>query len=163
MLKKSLRMFAIVTAGIILTTTISGCKSNKAEENAILKTVDGNLWEGAADSSDLPTWDGKEIKLKMWYAQGTGHAYRNKISRKDVVTPEIKRVTGVMYDAETSYDNGGKDSMEVKMGRLAAANDWPDVIVNVSSDESQLKRLNESGLLYDLTPYLKYCPNIMWM
>jgi len=86
-----------------------------------------DMLDTVADSSDLPDWTGKQLDLKVWYASGPGGAKR-PTSSNDVVTPEIKRVTGVSIDPNTSFDNGGQDA-KVKLGMLTASNDWPDMLI----------------------------------
>lgn len=112
-----------------------------------------------ADSSDLPDWAGKQLKLKVWFDQGTGGIFAGARKYKDdLVTNEIARVTGVRLDLDNSFDNGGNMTGAVKMGMLAATNDWPDIIVN--GDE--LQSLVDNDKLYDLTELLpKYAPNLM--
>ncbi|MDG0808630.1 type 2 periplasmic-binding domain-containing protein [Cohnella rhizosphaerae] len=112
-----------------------------------------------ADSSDLPDWTGKQLKLKVWFDQGTGGLLAGARKYKDdLVTNEIARVTGVRMDLDRSFDNGGSMTGSVKMGMLAATNDWPDLIVN----GNELQSLVENDKLYDLTELLpKYAPNLM--
>jgi hypothetical protein len=110
------------------------------------------------DTSDLPTWTGKQLKLVEWYAHGTGLAEHLR-AENDVVTPEAKRVTGVELDAENSYDNG-LQTIDLKLSLLAASGDWPDIILTTGPKE--LQELVKAGKLYDLTELLpKYCPDLL--
>ncbi|MDO8685577.1 MAG: hypothetical protein Q7J78_02790, partial [Clostridiales bacterium] len=121
----------------------------------------GKYWElleSVTDSSDLPKWTGKQLKLVEWLGHGTGFSEHLKADN-DVVSPEVKRVTGVELDAENSFDNG-QSTIDVKMSLLSAAGDWPDIINTTST--SQLQELVKAGKLYDLTELLpKYCPELM--
>lgn len=118
-------------------------------------TAKVNVTVTATDSSDLPTWSGKQLKLQVWDGQGTGNNRRDA-SLSDIVTPEVKRITGVELDKEGSFDNGGQD-FNSKLALLAASNDFPDLLYNGNAD-----KLIEAGKIYDLTDLLpKYCPNIM--
>ncbi|QGQ95003.1 hypothetical protein EHS13_08955 [Paenibacillus psychroresistens] len=120
----------------------------------------GNYYEmldKVADSSELPDWTGKQLTLKAWYTHGSGDAKRPS-SSDDVVTPEIKRVTGVTIDKDGSFDNGGQD-VKVKMGMLNASNDWPEIAF--VGDMGPFKDMIEAGKVYDLTDALqKYAPNM---
>ncbi len=111
------------------------------------------------DSSDLPDWTGKQLKLKVWKAHSTGYANRAG-SSNDVVTPEVKRVTGVELDKEESFDNGGQ-AIDVKMAMLSATNDWPH-IAHVASQADKWYDLIAAGKIYDLTDALKkYAPQML--
>jgi hypothetical protein len=108
------------------------------------------------DSSDLPDWTGKQLDLTIWFAHGPNADIDKRTSQGNVVDPEIKRVTGVSLNKEKWFDNAGQTA-EVKMGMLAASNNWPDIASNVPAD-----KLVEAGKLYDLTELLPaYAPNIM--
>ncbi len=114
-----------------------------------------DLLEKVSDSSELPDWQGKQIKLTMWYAHGQGVPEKPR-AEQDVVWPEIARITGVTIDGEKSYDNNGQD-FKVKLGLLAAGKDWPDIVVLPDT-----KELVDAELVYDLTELLpKYAPNLL--
>ena len=108
----------------------------------------------ASDTSQLPTWTGKQLKLTYWLAHGTGEP-KHPVSVKDVVSPELKRVTGVEMDKDNSYDNGGMD-LSAKLNILVASGDYPDVAYNTDQ-----QKLSQNGKIYDLTKLLpKYAPHI---
>ncbi|QGQ98770.1 hypothetical protein EHS13_29790 [Paenibacillus psychroresistens] len=116
-----------------------------------------DMYDKVQDSSELPDWTGKQLKLKVWYAHGTGDAKRTT-SESDVVSPEFKRVTGIELDKDASFDNGGNENT-VKMGMLNASNDWPDIAF--SSGLGPFKDLLAAGKVYDLTELIKqYAPNM---
>ena len=132
------------------TSTTSVNATATASSDAEVVTLDM-----AKDSSDLPDWAGKQLLLKVWQAHGTGAAKR-VVSSDDVVTPEIKRVTGVELDKDNSFDNAGQDS-NARLSILAASNDWPALVINGNS----LDQLVKGDKLYDLTELIpKYCPHI---
>ncbi|SFS57688.1 hypothetical protein [Paenibacillus sp. BC26] len=131
--------------------------ANTTENAAPAEQFYYDMYDKVTDSSDFPDWKGKQLKLKMWYSHGTGEPTHNS-AEQDVVTPEAKRVTGVEIDQENSFDNGGQD-LNVKMGMLNAANDWPDIVM--SSDTTALADLVKAGKVYDLTDVIaKYAPNL---
>jgi len=115
------------------------------------------LLDSVSDSSDLPTWTGKQLNLVLWNAHGTGNSTREKAAIANVTGDEFKRVTGITLDYENSFDNGGQD-FNYRLGMLAAANDWPDVMLEWPGHTE----LAESGNLYDLSEYLPlYAPRVV--
>ncbi|ANE45234.1 hypothetical protein SY83_01580 [Paenibacillus swuensis] len=154
----------------LVLSLLAGCmSSNGNEPNTAVKPKDGeaspvveaNLekdpYEGVEDTSDMPDWKGKQIKLKFWYAGGNGTGAK-VIPTQDVVLPELLRATGVTMDRENSFDNGGQDSYEIKMTKIVATNSYPDVVEGLS--RSGFEQLVEKDLLYDLTDLIpKYMPN----
>ena len=172
MKKNGLKMVAVFVALLVLMASFAGCGGTTSDnKNAISASTSEsqqstaaeaqNYWEmldSVQDTSDLPDWTGKQLKLVEWLGHGSGSADHAKATQ-DVVMPEAKRVTGVELDVENSFDNGG-GSIDVKLSLLAAADDWPDFINTSGTD--LIKDLVTSGELYDLTDLLpKYCPNIM--
>ena len=170
MWSKVFRIAALVLAVMMLMTAMIGCAGTAkdsgqgtttqqaTEQTAAVQVEVGNYWDmldKVQDSSELPDWKGEQLNLKVWVGHGTGDPKRPK-SESDVVWPEIKRVTGVSYDIENSYDNSGQ-TFDVKLSMLAAANDWPDLLV---APGGNFKSLADSGKIYDLTEvFSKYCPN----
>lgn len=111
------------------------------------------LYGSVSDSSDLPTWTGTQLNLRVWNGHGTGDAIRHR-SARDVVSPEITRVFGITLDAENSFDNAGMD-LSSRIAVLAATRDFPELGFNVLNDE-----LIRGGVLFDLTDLIpRYMPN----
>lgn len=125
----------------------------------ILQFVSGRItsFESyAKDTSDLPAWTGKQLTINYWNASGVGGNRRITNSPNDVVTPEIKRVTGVTIDENESYDNGGL-SYKTKLLQVIASGKFPNIAVGTQ----KLNELIDKDLIYDLTEYIdKYAPNI---
>jgi len=142
------------------TTVVSPAASAAASETKAPESgLYYDMYDKVKDSSELPDWKGNQLKLKVWYAHGTGDAKRPS-STNDVVNPEIKRVTGVEIDKDTSYDNGGQ-AIDVKLGMMNAANDWPDLALVTTSGMGNLKDMIAAGKAYDLTEAIqKYAPNL---
>ncbi|MDR1638983.1 MAG: extracellular solute-binding protein [Clostridiales bacterium] len=110
-----------------------------------------------SDSSDLPDWPGKQITLNYWCCHGTGGNRVVPRSKKDVVAPEITRVTGVTIDEDESFDNGGSDYNQ-KLALIVASDQWPNLIWN-PPDADELARRD---LVYDLTDYMpQYAPDLL--
>lgn len=148
----------------MIVSGLGGCSSKKAstvdENGEVGKSIAvlQNALEKAEDTSDLPTWQGKQLNLSIWHAHGTGGETR-RISEKDVVTPEIKRVTGISFDSEKSFDNGG-DVIDSKLGKVVVTRDFPDIIY--IPDTTKFVEMANAGLFWDLSELLpKYCPNVL--
>lgn len=165
-----IRLFSVSIALATVLASFSGCGGTKSGEDSTSASTSvavatgaetQNFWDmlgSAEDSSDLPDWTGKQLKIVEWLGHGTGFAEHLK-AENDVVSPEAKRVTGVELDAENSFDNA-QSTIDVKLSLLSAAGDWPDIINTTST--AQLQDLVKSGELYDLTELLpKYCPELM--
>ena len=135
-----------------------GC--GKSEKNKVAESYDSEfniLANQVEDSSDLPTWEGEQLKIKVWYAQGS--AWRQaKLPTDDVVSKEIARVTGVTIDTEESFENV-EGLQDAELAKLIASNQWPDIIIG--PEASTVDTLVSGNYLYELTPYFeKYCTNI---
>lgn len=161
----------LTTAAALLMSLTAACtnggnggEGTAAPTNATNENVSGekayyDMYEEVADSSELPDWTGKQLKLKIWYAHGTGDAKR-PVPTEDIVSPEIKRVTGIEIDKDGSFDNGGQ-AIDVKLGMINAANDWPDLAFVTDSGMGSLKDMFAAGKAYDLTEAIeKYAPNL---
>lgn len=154
-MKKTVAVICMVLCAICLSACVRS-RGAKAGENAITQSnlFDFNQYD---DASDVPSWAGHTLKLKIWaYAGGPNASNKGKVSQNDVVTPEIRRITGVEFDKEGSFDNNG-DSFDVKAAKLIAAGEYPHVassIVNLAGFVSQ-------NVLWRLDEYLpKYAPNL---
>lgn len=104
------------------------------------------------DSSEFADYTGKNIRsLVAWNTTQTGN-FKTYNSSNDVVSPEIKRITGVSIDNKNSFDNKGSTA-EVRYNQLLTMNRIPDIAYG-------------SGWLdpedvWDLTDLIdEYCPTI---
>lgn len=176
MLKSHKKLAALLLSATLLMSSFVGCdkkteeKVNSKEDSkqtqqtatSEVKTEEvksDELIPGlstAKDSSDLPDWTGKQLKLKVWYAHGSGGDAR-KTSTQDVFRAEVKRVTGIELDPEGSFDNSGQTG-EQKLAMIIASKDFPDIVYNVPD----ISKVVRGDLLYDLTDLVeKYCPDII--
>lgn len=157
----SKKLISTLLASALLLSVCSGC--GKKDSDSQQGTADipqlGLMGNEVADSSDMPDWEGEKLKLVYWEAAQFNSRSLGKTAGEDVVTPEIERVTGVTFDAEKSFDNGG-ESMETKVAKLSAANAWPDIIHY--GQKAVVDKLADGDIVWDLRPYLEdYCPNIV--
>ncbi len=156
------RNVSAALAFILSVSVLSGCGKKESEVSKNIKIPQlGLMGNEAEDSSDMPDWEGEQLSLTYWDASQFNSRSLGKKAEQDVVTPEIKRVTGVSFDPQKSFDNGG-ESMENKVAKLSAANAWPDVIH--FGQKAIIDKLADANIVYDLKPYLEdYCPNIVQM
>ena len=156
------RNVSVALAFILSVSVLSGCGKKESEVSKNIKIPQlGLMGNEAEDSSDMPDWEGEQLSLTYWDASQFNSRSLGKKAEQDVVTPEIKRVTGVSFDPQKSFDNGG-ESMENKVAKLSAANAWPDVIH--FGQKAIIDKLADANIVYDLKPYLEdYCPNIVQM
>lgn len=148
-IKKQIAVLCAIASFMAVVGCDKAEKTGKTGSNytALLNTV--------SDTSELPDWDGDELELVYWIAQGE----RSNVNMpaKDVVSPEIKRVTGISINENDSFGNGSGNTFSTKLGFLQMANDYPQLVVCGNVNE-----LVSNDLVYDLTEYLpKYCPHIM--
>lgn len=161
----------LTTAAALLMSLAAGCTNggnggegttaptNATNENVSEEKAYYDMYDAVTDSSELPDWTGKQLKLKIWYAHGTGDAKR-PVPTEDIVSPEIKRVTGIEIDKDGSFDNGGQ-AIDVKLGMINAASDWPELAFVTDSGMGSLKDMFAAGKAYDLTEAIeKYAPNL---
>ena len=105
------------------------------------------------DSSDLVTWGGGNLSLSVWNANQTGDFPVYKAT-KDVVYPEIQRVTGVTIGS--TFDNGGLTASE-KLSIMYDTKTLPQL----GYGTSEMAGIIDDRLVWDLTPYKAYMPTIM--
>lgn len=108
-----------------------------------------------SDTSDLSSYSGStQLDLVGWSATQTGGDLK-KESSEDVVSAEIKRVTGVSV-SKRSFDNGGMVAAE-KFKQLLTTKSIPDFVYGSGG----LSAVDPS-YLWDLTDLIKtYCPTIL--
>lgn len=143
---------------LVLTAAMAASCGKKEEQKTVNESDYSVDFDDYKDSEDIPSWTGDKIEVTVWQDVNSTEAYvRLKQSKDDVVTPEYERITGVTFDPDNSFDNGG-NSYDAKITQLIAANDYPAMAYSLP----ELSELVKMDALYDLTPYIeKYCPNIM--
>ncbi len=151
--KKFLSLLLMITLVFSLLTSC-GEKKPTTVDFGDVELVDFSKYK---DSDDIPDWQGEKIKLTVWSgANGPNSQYMGKISSDDVVTPEILRITGVEFDKENSFDNGGS-SFDARIAKMIAAEEYPDMAVSIPD----LTGLVDKGILYRLDEVIEeYAPNI---
>ena len=154
------KILALLLAILTALSCLTGCgekDESVSSGDASVNVKVNELGNTVEDSSDLPDWKGKKLELTMWYGQGTSSPTRSKKPTKDVVWPEIYRVTGVKF-SDSSYDNGG-ELMDAKISKIIAADDWPDIVVN--PERAVLEKMINADMVYELTDLIpEYMPNL---
>ncbi len=155
---KHKKLLALLLASVMCLTACATGKESTSVENATESTEEAasetkNYWEmldEVADTSELPDWTGEKLDINVWVAGGTDAIF-GTISENDVVFKEIERVTGVTFNVDESFGNGG-ESLDAKLPRVMISEDFPTLIFGWDID-TQLKELWDRGYLADLTEY----------
>ena len=108
------------------------------------------LLDEVSDTSDLPDWDGETLEITVWHASGTD-ALSGEIAENDIVYKEFERVTGVKFNVEDSFGNGG-NNIDAKLPMVIGSGDLPNMILGYDIGK-QTSELFENGYLADLTDY----------
>lgn len=161
--KTLIRVFAMLLAVLMFTTACVQAPGGTSET----EYQGAKYWEmldEVSDTSDLPSWEGDILEVSVWYAAGTATLI-GTIPETDVCFKEFERVTGVRFNVEESFDNGG-NNIDAKLPMVIASKDYPTMIIGYDILK-QCNELWEEGYLADLTEYyedgtldqmLKYLP-----
>ena len=147
----------LTACGSTKVTTPTGTGTSEQDSQVSVETSQvpekKNYWEmldEVSDTSELPDWEGEKLEVSIWIANGTD-AVINPISESNVVLKEIERVTGIVFNEEETFGNGG-DSIDAKLPKLVASGNFPTMVSGYNIDE-QMNELYDNGYLYDLTEY----------
>jgi len=164
-MKKSARITALALSTAML---LSACGQEAVEQSSessktsseqqetsssVDEVVEKPYWEmldEVSDSSELPDWDGEILEVSMWYANGNDYVF-GEISPDNVTFKELERVTGIRFNLEDSYGNGG-DSIDGKLPKMLAGKDFPTMVISQNTP-TQMRDLYDNGYLVDLTSY----------
>lgn len=164
--KNLARLFATLLAALMLMTACNPADHSGNPTNPSEYTGE-KYWEmldEVSDTSDLPSWEGEVLEVSIWYAAGTSTVI-GSIPETDVCFKEFERVTGVRFNVDKSFDNGG-NNIDAKLPMVIASKNLPTMIIGYDI-QKQLNELWEEGYLTDLTKYyedgtldqlLKYMP-----
>ena len=153
------KFFSTMLAVTLLAASVSGCarKDNNRQGDKISANYEWAKEENyngtnVIDSSEIADYEGSnERNLVAWNTLQTGNM-KTYNSSNDVVSPEIKRITGVSVDQKNSFDNKGTTA-DIRFNQLLTMNKLPDIAYGdgwLDTDE-----------VYDLTDLIdEYCPTI---
>ena len=153
------KLLALVLAVSLMAVVLSGCKKEQsvAISSNLLK-IDFSQYK---DSEDIPDWDGEQLSIVKWVQATNPNATTLKSFnlKDDPITKEIKRVTGVDYNLDESFDNAGS-SFDAVVAKLIATNSFPHVAEGIPNVLS----LIENEYLWDIGDYVKeYAPTVYKM
>lgn len=155
MKNKLRRAFALVLASVMLMSLCACVQTDNPGTTAPRPEGGQYYWEmldSVKDTSELPDWTGDTLEIKVWVAGGT-QAIFGTLSETNVTFKELERVTGVRFNVEDSYGNGG-DSIDAKLPKVIASRDLPNMIMGWNIG-AQMEELYDNGYLADLTPYIE--------
>ncbi len=166
--KEIQKVLAVLLAAAMCTTacgktdTTSGSEKKESEtvssstpasSETTEKTETKEYWQmldEVSDTSELPDWTGEKLELTVWYAHGTGGASKGDIPETNVTFKELERVTGISFNVEESFDNGG-DSQDAKLPKVIASKNYPHLMVG--AEASVIADLTKNGYLVDMSEY----------
>ncbi len=147
--KTLIRVFAMLLAVLMFATACNQTPTGPTET----EYQGEKYWEmlnDVSDTSDLPSWEGETLEVSVWFAAGTS-TLMGTIPETDVCFKEFERVTGVRFNVDESFDNGG-NNIDAKLPMVIASKKLPTMIVGYDI-QKQCKELWEEGFLADLTEY----------
>jgi hypothetical protein len=149
MVKRTKGAILIGLISLVLPALLFAVGTQEAEDAAVtMPEISASEFDGVEDSSDLKTWTGKQLNLTVWYNDRTFSEDSEVI--RDVIWPEITRVTGITFDAEASFANS-EQTPQQKLALLAAADDFPHLLYRYRETEEDFIQLGRLGKIYDLT------------
>ena len=151
-MKKSVSLLLALNIMLIM---LSCCKKIDVSQKKLFDSVDFSQYK---DTDDIPSWKGEKLKLIKWTCAGSANASypRTFPLKDDPISKEIERVTGVSFDIDKSFDNGGS-SYDSVIGKVLASNTFPHIGEGIPG----IKDLVENNILWNIEPYLeKYAPTV---
>lgn len=145
----------LLAVTLVLSMCLSACVTTKPVDTTPMATLPAgqNYWElldKVTDTSDLPDWPGQKLDVTVWVAGGSETIF-GAISDTNVTFKELERVTGVRFNVEKSFGNGG-DSIDAKLPKVIASKNLPTMIYGWNIN-AQMQELFTRGYLADLTEF----------
>ena len=155
LLAASMCMTACGNAEVSESTDSAKESSSGVSEGSSTEVVEEpkEYWEmlgEVSDTSELPDWEGETLEVNVWVAGGADRVI-GTIPDTNVTFKELERVTGVKFNVEESYGNGG-DGIDGKLPKIIASKDYPTLVYGWGV-QGQLRELYDNGYLADLTEY----------
>ena len=124
-----------------------------AESSSATEEEPKEYWQmldSVSDTSELPDWEGEKLEVKLWVAGGKDRVL-GTIPDTNVTFKELERVTGVVFNVDESYGNGG-EGIDGKLPKIIASKDYPTMVYDWG-DYAQMRELFDNGYLADLTEF----------
>ena len=148
-MKKLFKISAVLMATMAI-VPLAACGSGSSFGNG--DNIDTNyqwLNSNIKDTSDLEAYTGTQMNLAAWNTMGFS---QTNTSSNDVITPEIKRVTGVTIDKIWSANN---EDVVGSWEQVVLSGNIPQVVIGANHF---ILRQD----LFDLSELVKqYCPTLM--
>ena len=131
LLAASMCMTACGNAEVSESTDSAKESSSGVSEGSSTEVVEEpkEYWEmlgEVSDTSELPDWEGETLEVNVWVAGGADRVI-GTIPDTNVTFKELERVTGVKFNVEESYGNGG-DGIDGKLPKIIASKDYPTLV-----------------------------------
>lgn len=158
------RVAALLLAALLCLTACSGPIGPSSQGTEYQGPKYWEMLDSVSDTSELPSWEGETLEVSVWFAAASSTVI-GTIPETDVCFKEFERVTGVKFDVDRCFDNGGTN-IDAKLPMVIASKDLPTLIMGYDI-KKQCIELWEEGYLADLTEYyedgtldqvLKYMP-----
>lgn len=164
-MKKTIKVARVLAMLLAMILCLSACNTQTSHTRG--EYTGAKYWEmldEVSDTSDLPSWEGEILEVSVWFAAASSTII-GTIPKTDVCFKEFERVTGVRFNVEECFDNGG-NNIDAKLPMVIASKKLPTMIMGYDILK-QCNELWEEGYLADLTEYyedgtldqlLKYMP-----
>ena len=164
-MKKMIKLARVLAMLLVMVLCLSACNTQTSHTRG--EYTGAKYWEmldEVSDTSDLPSWEGEILEVSVWFAAASSTII-GTIPETDVCFKEFERVTGVRFNVEECFDNGG-NNIDAKLPMVIASKKLPTMIMGYDILK-QCNELWEEGYLADLTEYyedgtldqlLKYMP-----
>lgn len=152
-MKKIISMILAIT---VVAGTATGCKKEGSSmlDNEAYKT-DFSQYKS---SDEIPSWEGENLSIIKWVqaSNPVSTCNKNYNLNEDPITKEIKRITGIDYNLDESFDNA-ESSFDAVVAKVISTNSFPHVAEGISDISSLVK--NE--YLWEIGDYIKeYAPTV---
>lgn len=149
------KLLAFTLAGVMALST-AGCGGKKTSSKPLPSKIN-ELAENVKTLDEMPDWEGDKLNVSVWYGYGVNEEYIGKKAKNDKFRDELERITGIRFDEDASFDNGGQ-SGDTRLARIVSSKKWP--MVGIGIENAIVERLIESDKLYDLMDLIpKYMPH----
>lgn len=153
------KIIAVILTVVMFASIISGCGKKKVStKNQALFKTDFSKYKS---SDEIPDWQGDQLSIIKWVqaANPTSTLDKSSSLKNDPITAEIKRITGIDYNLDESFDNADS-SFDAVIAKLIASNNFPHIAEGIPDASSLIK----NNYLWEIGDYVKeYAPTVYKM